>query len=91
LAGRHRSIRAARDPVALEPVDEWQAGGRTIRTVFVATHHPRISGAFERLERETAIKNPGYLTTRPGLTPEEAGLWTRLVWMTGGMAFLSEV
>ncbi|TSA29300.1 MAG: alpha-galactosidase [Verrucomicrobiaceae bacterium] len=46
---------------------------------------------FERLEKETAIKNPGYITTAPGLTPEEAGLWTRLVWMTGGMAFLSEV
>jgi len=46
---------------------------------------------FERLEKETAIKNPSYITTAPGLTPEEAGLWTRLVWMTGGMAFLSEV
>jgi len=46
---------------------------------------------FEKLEKETALKNPGYITTAPGLTPEEAGLWTRLVWMTGGMAFLSEV
>lgn len=47
--------------------------------------------AMERLEAQTALTNPGFVATPLGLTAEEAGLWTRLVWMGGGMALLSEV
>ncbi len=46
---------------------------------------------FQRVEKEMAAKNLGCRATPLGLTEEEAGLWTRLVWMSGGMALLSEV
>lgn len=44
-----------------------------------------------RFEKETALKKPDYLSTPLGLAEEEAGFLARLVWLTGGMAFLSEV
>ena len=47
--------------------------------------------AMERLEAQTVLTNPGFVATPLGLSAEEAGLWTRLVWMSGGMALLSEV
>jgi len=49
------------------------------------------SDALGRFEQEVELNNPNYQATSFGLTAEEAGLWVRLVWMTGGMALLSEV
>lgn len=49
------------------------------------------SDALGRFEKDTALKNPNYLATPLGLTDEEAGLWTRLVWMGGGMPLISEI
>jgi len=46
---------------------------------------------FERLVEDLSAKNPIRIATPLGLTDEEAGLWARLIWMTGGMALLSEV
>jgi alpha-galactosidase len=45
----------------------------------------------DRLERNTAKTNPDYRISSFGLSWEEAALWTRLVWMGGGMVLLSEV
>lgn len=46
---------------------------------------------FSRLEKDVAVKTPNYLATPLGLNMDEAGLWTRLIWMSGGMTLLSEV
>jgi len=67
----------------------WQNDPDCLLARSETTEHER--NAMERLEAETARTNPDYLATPLGLTPEEAGLWTRLVWMSGGMALLSEV
>jgi hypothetical protein len=44
-----------------------------------------------RLESQIALTTPDFVATPLGLTADEAGLWTRLVWMAGGMALVSEV
>jgi hypothetical protein len=46
-----------------------------------------FSGGWNR----TPQKTPDYQATSLGLTADEAGFWTSLVWMSGGMALLSEV
>lgn len=51
-------------------------------------HEKERLGCFEA---ETALKNPDYLATPLGLSEEEAALWTRLVWLGGGMFLLSEI
>jgi alpha-galactosidase len=67
----------------------WQNDPDCLLARRETTEHER--NAMERLEAETALTNPDYIATPLGLTAEEAGLWTRLVWMGGGMALLSEV
>jgi len=44
---------------------------------------------FKRVEKD--VQTSICLATPLGLASEEAGLWARLVWITGGMALLSEV
>jgi hypothetical protein len=46
---------------------------------------------FDRVEKDMALKTLSCRATTLGLSDEEAGLWVRFVWMTGGMALLSEV
>jgi len=60
--------------------------------LLVRAAPPRFEAAFlGRIEKELAVKNSIRLATPLGLTLEEAGLWVRMVWMTGGMSLLSEV
>lgn len=46
---------------------------------------------FDRVEKDMALKTLSCRATPLGLSDEEAGVWVRFVWMTGGMALLSEV
>lgn len=55
---------------------------------------PRYESAFfKRIESDlsSVAGISSFPATPLGLTYEEAGLWARLIWMMGGMAFLSEV
>jgi alpha-galactosidase len=67
----------------------WQNDPECIMVRDTPTRYERE--ALGRFERDLALVTPDYRVTPFGLTVEEAGLWARLVWMTGGMALLSEV
>lgn len=67
----------------------WQNDPDCIIVRSVTTRYE--SDALGRFEKDTALKNPNYLATPLGLTDEEAGLLPRLVWLSGGMALLSDV